>query len=85
VNGLYDSQNVGYDDGGARAMSVALVAVMTGIAIGAAAALLLAPKSGQDLRDVLLTRAGDWKAILADTLSSGREKLVDSVERDALK
>ena len=82
---MYDSQNMGYDDSGARAMSMAAVAVMAGIAIGAAAALLLAPKSGEELRTFLLTRAGNWKAVLAESLSTGREKLVDSVERDALK
>lgn len=82
---MYDSQNMGYDDSGAREMSMAAVAVMAGIAIGAAAALLLAPKSGEELRNFLLTRAGNWKAVLADSLSTGREKLVDSVERDALK
>ena len=85
MNALYDSQNIGYDDSGARAMSMAAVAVMAGIAIGAAAALLLAPKSGEELRTFLLTRAGNWKAVLADSLSTGREKLVDSVERESLK
>ena len=49
-------------------------------ALGALAALLLAPKSGRDLRADVTALAGDWKNQAADRLAQGRESLVNAVE-----
>ena len=56
------------------------VLLLMGLALGAAAAALLATKQGQQVRDQIASRAGDWKAQAADALAQGREKLIASVE-----
>ena len=53
---------------------------MMGLALGAAAAVLLTTKQGQQVRDQIADRAGDWKAQAAGALAEGREKLIASVE-----
>lgn len=57
-----------------------LVTLVVGAAIGAVTALLLAPKSGKDLRDQVAEQAGDWKSHAADALAQGRERVVSAVE-----
>lgn len=57
-----------------------LAVLLIGAALGALAGLLLAPKSGRDLRADLLSRAGDWKNQAADALAQGRENLVNTIE-----
>jgi gas vesicle protein len=68
-------------DGTVEIPAVAGLAVLLiGAALGAIAGLLLAPKSGRDLRADLLERAADWKDHAADALAQGRESLVNAVE-----
>ena len=69
-------------DTGSVEMPVAtgLAVLLIGAALGAVAGLLLAPKSGRDLRVDLSTRAADWKNIASDALAQGRENLVNAVE-----
>ncbi len=54
-----------------------LVWFLAGAAMGAAAALLLAPKTGRDLRRLIGERAGEGREYLADTgrdvYSKGKE------------
>jgi len=85
VNALYNQDFDSFENNGANTLplGVGLAAIAVGAVIGAAAALLLAPKSGQDLRSQLLAHAGNWRSVAADTISSGREKLVSSVEEEA--
>ena len=56
------------------------VLLLMSLALGAAAALLLATKEGRQVREQIAHRAGDWKAQAADALAQGREKLIASVE-----
>ena len=67
----------------ARGSGLAVAALLMGIALGAASALLLAPKLGPDLRARVAAAGGswgDWKAQAADMLAQGREKIVAAVE-----
>lgn len=83
---MYNNDYETFDDGrSAQVLSVGVAAVVVGAAIGAVAALLLAPKSGRDLREFLLARAGNWRSLAEDTLTSGREKLISSVEDQTRK
>jgi gas vesicle protein len=83
---LYNNDYQTFDDGrDAQILSVGVAAIVVGAALGAAAALLFAPKSGRDLREFLLARAGNWRSLAEDTLTSGREKLVSFVEEQAKK
>lgn len=59
-----------------------LVTLVIGAAIGAVTALLLAPKSGKDLRSQVVEQAGDWKSHAAEALAQGRERVVSAVESD---
>ena len=68
------------DDIRGEAPDPAALLLLMGLALGAAAALLLATKPGQQVRDQIAQRAGDWKAQAADALAQGREKLIASVE-----
>jgi gas vesicle protein len=60
--------------------SIGAVALILGAALGAVAALLLAPKSGKDLRDEVANKATDWKSHAADAITQGREKVISAVE-----
>ncbi len=60
--------------------SLGLAVLLIGAALGAVAGLLLAPKSGKDLRADLTSRAGDWKAHAEDLIAQGREKVISGVE-----
>ncbi len=83
---MYNNDYQTFDDGrDAQILSVGVAAIVVGAALGAAAALLFAPKSGRDLREFLLARAGNWRSLAEDTLTSGREKLVSFVEEQAKK
>ncbi|BDI31786.1 hypothetical protein CCAX7_38370 [Capsulimonas corticalis] len=80
---MADNFDFGQDDRfGARPADGAagLIAVVIGAAIGAVAALLLAPKSGKELREEIVSKAGDWKTHAADAIMEGRERVVSSVE-----
>jgi len=57
-----------------------LATLVIGAALGAVTALLLAPKSGKDLRTQVAEQAGDWKSHAADALAQGRERVVSAVE-----
>jgi hypothetical protein len=57
-----------------------LATLVIGVAIGATAALLLAPQSGPELRARLAGAAEDWKAHAADVLAQGQERIVTAVE-----
>lgn len=57
-----------------------VVTLIVGAAIGAVTALLLAPKSGKDLRSQVAEQAGDWKTHAADAIAQGRERVVSAVE-----
>jgi gas vesicle protein len=57
-----------------------LAVLLIGAAVGLAAGLLIAPKSGRDLRADLLSKAGNWKTVAADAIAQGRDRLIDSVE-----
>lgn len=61
-------------------VGLGLAALVFGAAIGAVTALLLAPKSGKDLRSQVVDTAGDWKSHAADALAQGRERVVSAVE-----
>lgn len=80
---MADNFDFGQDDRyGSRPADGAagLIAVVIGAALGAVAALLLAPKSGKDLREEITSKAGDWKTHAADAIAHGRERVVNSVE-----
>ncbi|MCW3058338.1 MAG: YtxH domain-containing protein [Capsulimonas sp.] len=80
---MADNFDFGQDDRfGSRPADGAagLIAVVVGAAIGAVAALLLAPKSGKDLREEIASKAGNWKTHAADAIAEGRERVVSSVE-----
>lgn len=71
----------GRDDSVAEIPAAAGLAVLlVGAAVGLAAGLLIAPKSGRDFRADLLSRTGNWKNVAADAIAQGREKLIDAVE-----
>jgi len=71
----------GADSGAVEIPAAAGLAILlVGAALGALAALLLAPKSGRDLRADVTALAGDWKNQAADRLAQGRESLVNAVE-----
>ena len=72
---MYGNDDLGENRGGGLGLAV----LMFGL-LGAAAAVLLSTKQGQQLRDDLLTRADDWKAQAAHTLSQTRERVINSVE-----
>ena len=82
---MYNQDFDSFENNGGTVAPVGMgvAAILVGAVIGAAAALLLAPKSGRELRDSLLSHAGNWRSVAADTISSGREKLVNSVEEQA--
>lgn len=66
-----------------RGTGLTLATLLMGIALGAATALLLAPKLGPDLRARVAAAGGswgDWKTQAADLLAQGREKIVAAVE-----
>ena len=80
---MADNFDFGQDDRfGSRPAdgAVGLIAVVVGVALGAVAALLLAPKSGKALREEIAAKAGDWKTHAADAIHEGRERVVSSVE-----
>ena len=79
------SNNSSYQDDTAVDIPAAagLAVLLIGAAVGAVVALLLAPKSGRELRTDLGVLAGDWKNQAADRLAQGRENLVSSVESTA--
>lgn len=57
--------------------------LLMGLALGAAAAFLLATRQGQQMREQITRRAGQWTAQAADAIAQGRETLVASVEEQA--
>jgi gas vesicle protein len=57
-----------------------LMLLVVGAAIGAIAALVLAPKSGGDLRSDIAARAGNWKAHALDAIAQSRERVASAVE-----
>lgn len=67
-------------DGLDRNPGLGLATLVLGAAIGAVTALLLAPKSGKDLRAQVTGFAGDWKTQAADALAQGRERVISAVE-----
>jgi gas vesicle protein len=58
-----------------------LATLAIGAVLGAAAALLLAPKSGPELRTKVADKAGHWKEYAAEALAQGRERMVAAVEQ----
>ncbi len=52
-----------------------VVGLLLGAAVGAAAALLLAPKSGREVRDDLAARAKKARETANESLQQGREKV----------
>ena len=60
-----------------------LVAFMAGLAVGAAVALLVAPGSGEETRELLSERAKEGKERLAEAARRGREAM--ERERDYLR
>ena len=80
----YDPNQDGADSGAVEIPAAAGLAVLLiGAALGAVAALLLAPKSGRDLRADLNSFAGDWKNQATERLTQGRDAIVNSVDRQA--
>ena len=80
----FPTYNDGADSGAVEIPALAGLAVLlVGAAIGALAGLLLAPKSGRDLRADLANLAGDLKTNAAERIVQGREALVNSVERQS--
>lgn len=55
--------------------------LVTGVLIGAGAALLLAPKPGQELRDDLAQNASDWKDKATGSGSTLAERAQDLKDR----
>jgi len=51
--------------------------LVTGVLIGAGAALLLAPKRGEELREELAQNAAEWKAGPGGTLADRAQELKD--------
>ncbi len=74
---MYGNDDLGETRGGGTGLGLAVL--MFGV-LGAAAALLLSTKQGQQLRDDFVSRADDWKAQAAHTLSQTRERVIHSVE-----
>jgi len=74
----WDSQTGRNETGGGFGLGLATLVI--GAALGAVTALLLAPKSGRDLRTQVADTAGDWKSHAADALAQGRERVVNAVE-----
>ena len=54
--------------------------LLMSLALGAAAALLLATKPGHQVREQIAGRADGWKSQAADAIAQGREKLIAAVE-----
>ena len=71
----YAPQERGQNDAG-----VGLLTLVLGAALGAAAALLVTSKAGQELRAQIAGATGGWKDHAAEALAQGRERLIDAVE-----
>ena len=57
--------------------SNAILLVLTGVAVGAVAGLLLAPDEGAKTRKKLARKAKKYKKILEDKASEYKEKVID--------
>jgi gas vesicle protein len=69
-----------FNNRGESSLGVGLATLVIGAAIGAVAALFLAPKTGQQLRSQIADTAGSWKDQAAEALAQGRERVVSAVE-----
>ena len=68
------------DDGRGGETGPGGVLVLMGLALGAAAALLLTTKQGRQVCDQIAERTSGLKSQAADALAQGREKLIVAVE-----
>ncbi len=74
-----------YEEDHGGGFGLGLVTLLMGVALGAATALLLAPKSGTQLREEVAGAAEDWKSHVAEAITQGREKIVSAVESGRVK
>jgi len=71
---------MGHDDDGNQ-ITTALTFLLIGIGAGAIAALLLAPKSGEQMRRDLRRTYDDAREALEDLAAEAKERVDDVIER----